>query len=62
MKFTLVPISERLPTAEHFKHPLDSVVFYDNNGVKFLFKKKKGMDETKEGILAIGFTHWLEEG
>ncbi|GEM_PF-3350853 len=62
MQLTLISISERLPTAKHFKHPLDSIVFYDKNGVKFLFKKKKVMEETKEGLLAIGFTHWLEKG
>lgn len=61
MKFKLISIGDRLPTQNHFHHPLDTIIFYDKNKVKFLFKKQKILDETKESFLDKGFTHWLEE-
>jgi len=61
MKFKLIAISERLPLFDKPYHPLDLVLFYDKNGVKFLFSKKKIAHITKQEWLDQGFTHWLEE-
>ncbi|TDS14747.1 hypothetical protein B0I21_103246 [Sphingobacterium paludis] len=61
MKLTLIPINERLPTVEHFNHPLDTVLFYDVNGVKFLFGKRKVLSTFKEEWIDKGFVSWLEE-
>ncbi|TDS05974.1 hypothetical protein B0I21_1188 [Sphingobacterium paludis] len=61
MTFTLIPITERLPDESHFKHPLDTVLFYDVNGVKFLFGKGKVFSTSQEEWIDKGFVSWLEE-
>lgn len=61
MKFQLVSIEDRLPDFNKLKHPLDTIVFYDRNGVKFLFNKRYSTVVTQKDWLIQGFTHWLEE-
>ena len=61
MNFTLIPISERLPNSDSFKHPLDTIIFYDTNGVKFLFGKKHVLKLSRDEWQSIGFVFWLEE-
>ncbi|WDF67102.1 hypothetical protein PQ465_12375 [Sphingobacterium oryzagri] len=61
MKFAIIPITERLPTAEHFKHPLDKVVFNDVNAVKFLIEKQKASLISQQEWIDQGFFSWLEE-
>ncbi|TDS11742.1 hypothetical protein [Sphingobacterium paludis] len=61
MTFTRISITDRLPTADHFRHPLDTVLFYVVNGVKFLFGKSKVLSTSKEEWIDKGFVNWMEE-
>ncbi|KGE14600.1 hypothetical protein [Sphingobacterium deserti] len=61
MTFSLIPITDRLPDENHFDHPLDTVLFYDVNGVKFLFGKQRVLRTSANTWIEQGFTHWLEE-
>lgn len=61
MKFELIAITDRLPVADNFKNRLDTIVFYDVNGVKHLINKSTALSIDAASWIDKGFEYWLEE-